>query len=1142
MRHHYLILTMALIMSVNHLAFSQDNLLSASIFPLETPAQGKLLSLKDVLTNLEEQYQIRFNYASQLIEKKDIFIDVSQLSGDLDASLKEILSPLNLRYERINDKIIGIYPQGVNREDNPKKSKKENESEATFYHALVEKLDRRALANSQKLMINIIGKVTDENSEPLPGVNVLVKNTTVGTVTDIEGNYRLNAPDNAETLVFSSVGYETKEVNINGQTTINLSMSPDIQALSEVVVVGYGTQKKSDLTGAVSSVEPQEITRVSERRLEAALQGRAAGVQVTRSEGNPGGEASVFIRGAGSIGNSSPLWVVDGVPMDPGNYFNMNDVESIEILKDASAAAIYGARAAHGVILVTTKRGSEGKVNVNFNSTIGQRRAVNLPNLLGTPDFVEVSTRSREAAGIAPEPQWANPNALPNTNWVDEVFAGSGLEQTYNLSLSGGNENASFFISSAYDREEGILIDNWFERFAVRANSDYKIGKRIKIGESLLVSRTRENPVSNDGLEQYLIYRAPPEMPLFDESNPLGGWGRGPSYFNGPNPVSEEYQRHLMNNNTRINGNLYAEIEILDGLKLRGSFGANLLAGRSEAFIEAFDHGTRANPQNNLTHSFNDVEEYNSNVTLNYDKTFGKHQVQVLGGYERFMIDGLNLSATAFEFPVTSTRTFALATGAVDINERRTISQLYRLESLFGRVNYSFNNKYLLSVNVRRDGSSRFGPENQYGVFPSVSAGWRIMEESFMPQNTFLSDLKLRASYGILGSDRINDFIFSRTYTNRGSTYTFDREGTKVRGFYLSRFPNELVKWEEVVQTDIGLDASFFEGKLNMTADYYVKTTQDMLIGVRLPRTAGFGGRPEFNIGSVENRGFELMLNYQDRIGDLTLDISGNAAWNQNEVNALSADDQLFSGNGGPLGGNISLTEAGLPIGSFFGWTVDGVYQTQAEVDADNNAAPEGVYQNAQTAPGDFRYVDIDGDNRITADDRSVIGNPWPGMIYGLNATFGYKGFDFTLFFQGVQDVDIVNVNKVYYRSLVQDYNTSDLALEGWTEANPTQHPRLNFNDPNGNFRRPSSYFVEDGSYLRLRTIQLGYSLPKSLLDNIGLTSARVFVNGQNILTITGYEGLDPEVGGGGNINRGFDGLNQYPQTRLLSAGVQIGF
>ena len=1141
MRQRYLIFTMVLMLLANAPGFSQDSWLSASVAPLDAISQGKLVSLKNVLTNLEEHHQVRFNYASDLVERKDIFIDVNKLSSDLDKSLAEILTPLNLRYERINDKIIGIYPEKEEEKENKKLTKAEASQEATYLN-LIEKLDRRAIYNSQKLMINITGQVTDENSEPLPGVNVLVKNTTVGTVTDIDGNYRLNAPDDAETLVFSSVGYQSKEVNINGRSSINVSMDPDIQALSEVVVVGYGTQKKSDLTGAVSSVEPSDITRLSERRLEAALQGRAAGVQVTRSEGNPGGGASVFIRGAGSIGDSGPLWVVDGVPQDPGNYFNMNDVESVEILKDASAAAIYGARAAHGVILVTTKRGSDGKVNVNFKSTIGQRRAVNLPNLLGTPDFVEVSTRSREAAGIAPEPQWSNPSALPNTNWVDEVFAGSGLEQTYNLSLSGGNDNANFFVSTAYDREEGILIDNWFERFAVRANSDFKIGERIKIGESLLISRTRENPVSNDGLEQYLIYRAPPEMPLFDETNPLGGWGRGPSYFNGPNPVSEEYQRHLMNNNTRINGNLYAEIDIIDGLKLRGSFGANLLAGRSEAFIEAFDHGTRANPQNNLSHNFNDVEEYNTNVTLNYDKTFGKHQVQALGGYERFMIDGLQLGTTAFEFPVTVTRTFALATGAVDINERRTISQQYRLESLFGRFNYTFNNKYLFSVNVRRDGSSRFGPENQYGVFPSVSAGWRIMEESFMPQNTILSDLKLRASYGILGSDRINDFIFSRTYTNRRSTYTFDREGTKVRGFYLSQFPNELVKWEEVVQTDIGLDASFFEGKLNMTADYYIKNTEDMLIGVRLPRTAGFGGRPEFNIGSVENRGFELMLNYQDRIGDLTLDISGNAAWNQNEVNALSADDQLFSGSGGPLGGGIALTEAGLPIGSFFGWTVDGVYQNQAEIDADNNAAPEGVYQNAQTAPGDFRYVDVDGDNQITADDRGIIGNPWPGMIYGLNATLGYKGFDFTLFFQGVQDVDIVNVNKVYYRSLVQDYNTSDLAFEGWTEANPTQHPRLNFNDPNGNFRRPSSYFVEDGSYLRLRTIQLGYSLPNSILDNIGLTSARVFVNGQNILTITGYEGLDPEVGGGGNTSRGFDGLGQYPQTRLISAGVQIGF
>ena len=1077
--------------------------------------KGEPKSLRGLFKVLEKQTEFSFVYNDNIVDDSQQ-LSINAKKEDLYKVLTVIASQAGLSFKRINDNIFVSNNSDITKND--------------------------LVSEFMETMVTISGKVTEaETGDPLPGVSILVKGTSTGTTTDMNGEYSLNASE-GDVLQFSYIGFLVQEVPVGNQTTINITMQPDLEQLEEVVVVGYGTQKKSDLTGALSSVEAKDITRVSERRLEAALQGRAAGVQVTRSEGNPGGDVSVFVRGAGSIGNSGPLWVIDGVPMEPGNFFNMNDVESIEILKDASASAIYGARAAHGVILVTTKRGGEGKIKVNLNASIGQRRPVNLPNLLGTPDFVEVSTRSRTAAGIAPEPQWANPQSLPNTNWVDEVFGSSGIEQMYNLSISGGNNNANYFVSAAYDREEGIMIDNWFKRYAVRANSDFKIGDRIRVGESLLVSRTIENPTSNDGNDLYMIYRAPPEMPLYDETNPLGGWGRGPSYFNGPNPVSEQYQWHLMNYGNRINGNMYAEVDIIDGLMLRGSFGANILSGRREAFIEAFDHGTRANPQNRLEHYFNEVQEYNSNLVLSYNKKFGKHSVNALGGYERFRVDGMQLGAIGFEFPVTYTQSFALATGAVDINERRSVSDLYRLESLFGRLNYSFNDKYLLTVNIRRDGSSRFGPENRYGVFPSVSVGWRIFDEGFMPKNTFLSDLKLRASYGVLGSDRINDFIFSRTYTNRRNTYTFDTNGTKVRGFYLSGFPNELVKWEQVVQTDIGLDASFLDGKISLTADYYIKSTEDMLIGVQLPRVGGFRGRPEFNIGSVENRGFELMVNYQNRIGDWTLDVSANASWNSNEVKALNEDDQIFAGGGGPLGGNIALTEAGLPIGSFFGWNVDGIYQNQGEVDADNAGAPDGVYQSSGTAPGDFRYVDTDGDGEITANDRTILGNPWPAMIYGLNATIGWKNFDMTLFFQGVHNVDVVNINKAYYRSLVQDYNTSDLALEGWTAANPTEHPRLNFNDPNGNFRRPSSYFVEDASYLRLRTIQVGYTLPQALAGKIGLTNARVYVNGQNLLTLTGYEGLDPEVGGGNNISRGFDGLGQYPQTRLISTGVQLSF
>ena len=1003
----------------------------------------------------------------------------------------------------------------------------------------------------------ISGTVTDENGGGLPGVNVLVKNTTIGTVTDIEGNYSISAPDNAETLIFSSVGYLSQEVAIGNQSTIDINMEPDVQSLDEVVVVGYGTQKKSDLTGAISSVQPQDITRVSERRLETALQGRAAGVQVTRQEGSPGAGSSVNVRGVGSIGDTQPLWVIDGVPQSPGNFFNMNDVESIEILKDASAAAIYGARAAHGVILVTTKRGSDGKINVNFNTSVGQRSPVRLPDMLDTEGFVRASSIARFNAGSTPEPAWFEEGQV-NTDWTDQVFSGRGLEQTYNLSVSGGNENANYFISGGYDKEEGIMIDNSFERYSVRANSDFKIGDHIKIGESILVSRTRENPTADDGGDLLTIFRAIPIMPVYDPSNPFGGWGTAPSYFQGPNPVAAQLQNHILETTNRINGNVYAEINFIEGLTLRGSVGANIRAFRYEEFSEAFNYGALSNSINSLEQRSADDESLNTNVVLTYTKSIGQHDFTVLGGYERFQSDEVFFGADAQDFPLNYARSFALASGAVNITERTTINDQYRLESLFGRINYTFAGKYLLTANVRRDGSSRFGPEFQYGVFPSLSVGWRIIEEDFMQGATFLSDLKLRASYGVLGSDRIDDYIFARTYRNNRSTYAFDATGqdggTKERGFYLRRFSNPEVKWEEVRQTDIGLDASLLSGRFNITADYYVKTTTDMLIGVQLPLSFGVSQSrsipegTEVNVGSVENRGFELALNYRHSVGDWNFDITANSAWNSNEVLELEEGLRIANGGAGPgYSGSVALTEVGEPIGYFFGLVADGIFQDVEEIRALNEESPTGFYQFEETAPGDLRYRDIDGNGVIDADDRTSIGNPWPKMIYGFNANISYKSFDLTLFFQGVQGVDIFNATKAYYRTVFSDYNSSERVFESWTRFNPTEHPRLIASDPNGNFRQPSSYMVEDGSYLKLRNIQLGYSLPESLITRIGLTNARVFVNAQNILTLTQYEGLDPELSVGGssdtrNTRQGIDGLGQYPQTQLLSAGLQIGF
>ncbi|WP_257669393.1 SusC/RagA family TonB-linked outer membrane protein [Parapedobacter tibetensis] len=997
------------------------------------------------------------------------------------------------------------------------------------------------------------GTVSDTTGAPLEGVSVAIKGTSLGASTNTQGHYELQDVSDNGIVMFSMVGFEPLELQVGTRSTIDATLHATHSTMDEVVVIGYGTQKKSDLTGSVSSVPIEEITKVSERSLATALQGKAAGVIVSRSEGKPGSGSSIQIRGAGTIGNSTPLWVIDGVPMAPGNYFNMNDAESIEILKDASAAAIYGARAAHGVILVTTKRGAaQDKVTVNLGTQVGWREAVSLPKMLNTLQFVETGTKSREAAGQTPESAWDNPASLPSTNWADELYAGNGLEQTYNLSVSGGNERSKFYVSGAYDRENGVMINNWFERFAVRANSDFKIGKMLKIGESILVSRSRNNPTDNDTRDLERIYRSIPIMPVYDASNSFGGWGRGPTYFNGGNPVAQEWQSHILSTNTRINGNVYAELEPLPGLTLRGSFGANILAGRTQNFQEAFDYGTQGDPINSLTHASDDVEEYNTNVVLTYANTLGKHDFSAMAGYERFQSDGTAFSAKALDFPVDVSYSFALASGEVDIVNRNTLG-MYRLASVFGRVNYTYSGKYLLTANVRRDGSSRFGPENRYGVFPSFSAGWRMIEEPFMQNIPVLSDLKLRAGWGILGSDRIADFIYSRTYNNIRSSYVFDATGvdggTRSRGFYLSRFPNEEVKWEEVRQTNIGIDAGFLDGSITLTADYYIKKTTDMLFNVQLPLTSGIAAAnvgpssSPINVGQVSNRGFELALTYRKDFNDWNLNVTGNTSFNKNEIEQLNADDFLTGGAGGAAmsGYNLTITETGHPMSMYWGWIADGIFQSDEEINALNSQSPTGNYQEEGTAAGDLKYRDMNGDGVITNDDRVHIGNPWPKMTYGLNVNVGYRGWDLSLFLQGVQGVELFNLNKAYSRTLYSDYNSTTDVYEAWTPENPTEHPRLIATDPNGNFRKPSSYFVEDGSYLKLRNVQLGYTLPQPLMQRVGMTNTRVFVSAQNVLTLTKYSGLDPELAGG-NTARGIDGQDQYPQTRLFSAGVQIGF
>lgn len=1009
---------------------------------------------------------------------------------------------------------------------------------------------------------SVAGIVVDENGEPLPGVTIVVKGTTNGTVTGEDGSFNIEDVSIETVLQFSFVGMTTKEITVGSQSTINVTLLADAVGLEEVVAIGYGTQKKSDLTGAVSSVKAEEMQKMSVRRLEEAIQGRASGVMISKGKGTPGSSATIHVRGVGSIGNTGPLWVVDGVRMDPGNHLNMNDVESIEILKDAAASAIYGARAAHGVILVTTKRGSSSAPQVNIKAQVGVHTALNLPDMLNTEQFLEMNVEARKNGGADYSDFDVSPSGLPDTDWIDEVWR-NGLEQNYNLSVSGGSDKAKYFFSAAYDKEDGVMIDNWFKKYSIRANSDFKIGKRIKIGESLSISRTGDNPTFAPGSDMETIYRAIPTMALYDETNPYGGWGRGPTYFPGRNPVGAELQSHELEIVNWLVGNIYVQIDLMEGLYIKGTVGGEISALRNSRFNEAFDYGNFKNTIADLTYTSQDSDNLLGNVIINYEKTFGAHSIQAMAGYEARKTNSWIFGSKVQEFPVTYTESQALATGSQVAIERSNIGYS-RLLSQFGRLTYNYDNKYLFQANVRRDGSSNFGSSNRWGVFPSASFGWRVSQEKFMENISFLSNFKVRASWGINGSDNIDSYLYASTYTNKNSMYVFDTTGEagRTRGFFLRRFSNAEAKWEEIEQTDIGFDLGILNNKFSFTADYYVKNTRDMLFPVALPLSFGVSttrsGSPEstkINLGTLENKGFEFSATYNEKFGGLNLSVTGNGSFNSNEIKSLNRPDDVISAGyeGVAIKQYLSRTEVGQPMGYFYGYVVDGVFQNQSEVDAANAGASDGVYWRSGTAPGDFKFKDIasydeDGnvvmtpDGKVTDADKTQIGNPWPKFIYGLNINLDYKSFDLNLFFQGVQGVDLFNANKAYLNNVFQDYNPSTEVYSRWTgEGSTNVNPRLNYNDPNGNFTTPSTYYVEDGSYLKLRNVQLGYTFPKSLVSKIGLGSTRIFVSGQNMLTFTKYSGLDPELSGS-NTQRGIDGYSSYPHHRLVSVGVEVSF
>lgn len=1077
------------------------------------------VTVEKVLKEIEKKSEYKFLYNNREVNYQRT-VSVNYTDESIPNILTKIFQGTPIAYE-IFDKQIILKPD-------PSKS--------------LDSVPQLKLGSSPTLQLSVTGIITDNAGTPIPGVSVMVKGTSTGVAADFDGNYSIKVPDPESVLVFSSIGFISQEIQVGDNNNINITLLEDTQTLDEVVILGYASQGKSDLTGAVSKLDADDIKNLPATSVAETLQGKVSGVQVVTSSGQPGATSDIVIRGGGSVNGMPPLFIVDGVRMGTNYTFNNNDIESIEILKDASSAAIYGAQAAGGVVLIQTKRGSSSKnrdkISINVNGYYGTREALNLTPLMNTQQYF----RARQAFGYNID-SWGDPQTLPNTDW-NAVLFNAGQDQNYTASVTGSSEKANFYVSGNYFRQKGVALDNSFERYSIRINSDYKLGKRVKLGETVYLYRSNLNPTTQNSL----IFRTVPSMPVYDEE---GNFSKTPAagYFNGGNSAQQAWERPTNTLQNAMEGSIYLDIEVLKDLHFRSTLGASIGSSNYSQFIKEYDTGA-VSGNASLTNTATDYENLTANFTLNYDKTFGKHHLRLLAGYEIYKEDRRVLGGSASNFAVDETQSYSLNT---DLSSQRVNGGVYfdsRLLSQFGRLNYEYDNKYLMSATVRRDGSDRFGPQNKWGVFPAFSLGWRLSNEPFFENlKSTISTLKLRASYGSLGNfGSIPQYLYQASFGPQNITALAD--GTRVQAYGLDpSLPNPNIKWEEVKTTDIGADMAFMNNKISLTLDYYSRITSDMIYAVPVPLSAGFYGNPVFtNIGDLSNKGFEVGFNYNENLGDLTMSLGLTGSYNKNEVISLdgTGNQAINSGYGGAyLSNQISRTEAGQPISQFFGYVVEGIYETEEAVVA------RGIVQTGAGA-GDLIYRDVDNNGTITAEDRDFIGNPWPDFTYGVNLKFDYKGVDLTANFQGVAGMDIYNANKHYTDYLAGDYNASPSVFgASFFDGNGlTTAPRLGYTDtsgayirdPNANYTKVSSYFVEKGDYLKLRNIELGYNFNTNFLSKIHLAAARVYVMANNVLTFTKYTGRDPEVLGEGITARGIDPNNAYPQTRLIAVGLNLDF
>lgn len=1084
---------------------------------LKVSLQMNDVTIREVFNELEKQTNFSFFYNSDLIDTQQK-VDVNVKKGNLEEILAILFEDTDIEYHITGNQILL-------KRKLPPKIIKNNSGEARLSDK--DKLIIPVAIDQQTFAVAVTGNITDENNDPLPGATVMEKGTTNGTITDVNGNYTLSVSSPEATLVISFVGYISEEVAINGRSTVDMSLLPDITSLSEVVVIGYGTQKKSDLTGAVSQVSSEEINAFPVVSVDQALKGRSPGVMVSQNSGQPGARVQIQIRGGNSmIGDNSPLFVVDGFPLTGGiDFLNPADIESIDILKDASATAIYGARGANGVVIITSKRGKAGqKSSIEIDSYYGVQEEIDREEVLNARDYAIVVNEWLNNSGQ--EPFFVLDEVQnPGTDWQDAVFRKAPL-QNHTLTFSGSSEKTRYALSGNYYDQEGIIINSGAKRGSFRLNLDHDMNDWFRMGVNVNLSRRerRTVPVDNGNYGNTILsgaVSAPPTLTIYDDAGLPTQIGQvytfGSATMVNPMIFGGLYKDRSLTN--VVVGNTNFEFSLAEGLSFTTRLGLEHESRETESFIPIVYKNDRGAASAGV---YNQNSFLNENI-LSYTRVFGDiHNLNLVGGFTYQTQRDKYSSISVSGFSGNTTENYDLA-AAETINTPISGISEWKLISYLGRASYSLKDRYLFTASLRADGSSRFGAENKWGIFPSAAIGWRISDESFMEEINFVTNLKLRASYGITGNTALSPY---QSLDRISSVKAIYGNMADEIGYVPSGISNSNLKWETTAQTDIGVDLHILDSRLRFTFDYYKKNTTDLLASVPLPRSVGFSSILQ-NVGEIENKGYELSLDADVLTREFKWIFSAQISSNKNEIISLASDSDIYGDELNLFRSSMNIARVGEPFGSFYGLREDGLDEQ-----------------------GFIKYIDTNEDGLINTLDRVIIGNPYPDLVFGFNNNFTFKNFELSIFFQGVHGNDIFRATEgTNLNSFQRGTNQfADLIGNYWTEENP---------DPNAKYPKISSAtlidvsdrFIKDGSYLRLKSLKLAYNLPTQSLGINWISSAQLYLSGTNLLTFTKYPGIDPDVNTTGSDsqsvgNRLRTGIDQsaYPSAKMYAAGIKLNF